>query len=87
MTDVNVRRAPRKLIKVYPEGKHGLGAEVAYYRTEDGWVMKREFGKSPHGNDLGGHWVLRDEKGTFIDCDQYRNALISLYNFRVDGVL
>lgn len=34
----------------------------------------------PHwGLRHGGIWVVRDEEGTWIDCDQYRNDLLCKY--------
>jgi len=55
----------RKLIKVADQK----------YVSEDFWMMRREWGDTPNGNPLGGRWVLRDEKGNWIDFDQYSNDL------------
>lgn len=45
------------------------------YTSEDYWSMRREWGQTPNGNDLEGRWVLRDEKGLWIDFDANRNDL------------
>lgn len=45
---------------------------VQKYVSKDLWVMKREQGKTPNGNELGNRWVLRNDKGEWIDFDQYR---------------
>lgn len=45
------------------------------YKSQDGFVLQREHGKTPYGNECNGRWVLRDAEGTFIDYDQYRNDL------------
>ncbi len=42
------------------------------YESEEGWVMQREYGKSPNGNDYNGVWVLRDDKGNYLDHNRYR---------------
>lgn len=45
------------------------------YESADGWVLQREYGKTPNGNDYNGAWVLRDEKGNYLGHDQYRYDL------------
>lgn len=41
----------------------------------DGFSMRREKGKSPNGIPFNNKWVLRDNKGKYIDHEQYRNDL------------
>jgi hypothetical protein len=50
------------------------------YLSEDGWVIRREEGLTPNGNQLNGRWVLRDSKGKFVDFDQHRNDLIERHD-------
>ncbi len=45
------------------------------YRTPGGQVVQREAAE-------GGAWVLRDEKGRYIDQDQFRFSLFERNNFR-----
>ena len=45
------------------------------YATEDGWMMRREHGETPNGNPIAGRWVLRDQRGEWVDFDQYRSDL------------
>jgi len=45
------------------------------YYQGDSHIMKREFGKTPNGNEFDGKWVLRDMEGNFIGHDRYRNDL------------
>jgi len=45
------------------------------YATEDGWLMRREHGETPNGNPIAGRWVLRNERGEWVDVDQYRSDL------------
>jgi hypothetical protein len=47
-----------------------------------GYVLNREYGKTPNGNDLNGKWVLRLD-GKFIDFDKYRNDLIERHNIKL----
>lgn len=54
------------------------------YRSDDGWTMCREQGKTPNGNDLRGDWVLRDDKGQWVDFDRYRSDLAARYGFEID---
>jgi hypothetical protein len=51
------------------------GTEPKRYESEDGYVMQREQGKTPNGNEIGGRWVLRDPLGNMVEIDQYRNDL------------
>lgn len=48
-----------------------------------GYTLKREYGKTPNGNDLNGRWVLRNPHGVFIDFDQYRNDLIERHKLAI----
>jgi hypothetical protein len=59
-------RGQKKLGKA---GNEAGSAEVP------GYTLKREYGKTPNGNDLNGKWVLRIG-GVFVDFDQYRSDLI-----------
>lgn len=45
------------------------------YRSDKGHTVKREYGKTPEGNALGGRWVYRNTKGVMKDFDQYREDL------------
>ena len=45
------------------------------YLSDKGHTVKREYGKTPNGNDLGGWWVYRNTKGDFKDFSQYRADL------------
>lgn len=49
------------------------------YRSEDGYTLAREYGKTPNGNSMGGRWVFRDPTGKFIDFDKYRHDLEEAY--------
>lgn len=42
------------------------------YESADGWVMQREEGKTPNGNEYNGAWVLRDQDGNYVGHDKYR---------------
>ena len=53
------------------------------YESLCGRVMKREHGKTPNGNDLGGFWVLRDPAGKMIDYDQFRLDLAERNNLSI----
>lgn len=53
------------------------------YHTEDGGVIKREYGDTPNGNKLNGAWVYRDKDGKMLDWDRYLNDLIDHYSFKV----
>ena len=57
------------------------------YASEDGWLIRREWGDTPNGNPLDGRWVLRNEKGEWVDFDAYLNDLadrneIDLYSLQ-----
>lgn len=39
-------------------------------------IMKREYGKSPAGNDYNGNWVARTIDGEYVDHDKYQNDLV-----------
>lgn len=45
------------------------------YRSEKGHTVKREYGKTPNGNDLQGRWVYRNTKGDMKDFSLYRHDL------------
>lgn len=46
------------------------------YRSADGCVLAREENSlTPHGNPMGGRWVLRSSDGALVDFDRYRNDL------------
>jgi len=49
--------------------------EPEVYQSDSGLTARREQGLTPNGNPVGGRWVLRDERGTWIDVDQYRHDL------------
>ena len=49
--------------------------EPEVYKSDNGFVMRRERGLTPNGNEIGGHWVLRDKDGNWVDYHQYRNDL------------
>jgi hypothetical protein len=53
------------------------------YASDDGYVMQREYGKTPNGNNLDGRWVFSDPSGQLIDFDQYRNDLAERNNFQL----
>lgn len=53
------------------------------YKSADGWKMKREYGKSPNGNDFNGHWVLRNPAGEFVDFDKYRSDLMERHDLDI----
>jgi hypothetical protein len=57
------------------------------FLSEDGYVMSREFGKTPSGNELRGRWVLRNADGAWVDFDQYRSDLAQRngFCFPLDG--
>lgn len=50
------------------------------YVSLHGETLKREYGKTPNGNDLNGQWVYRGNKGNFIDFNQYRHDISEKYN-------
>ena len=45
------------------------------YKSDTGHTVKREYGKTPNGNNLSGRWVFRNTKGEMKDFDQYRSDL------------
>lgn len=47
-----------------------------HFFHDDGRTVRREYGKTPNGNDLNGRWVYRNSDGLLIDFDQYWNDLI-----------
>lgn len=51
------------------------------YESTDGFVMSREYGETPNGNQLNGKWVLRSPKGEFLDFDTYRHDLAERLEF------
>lgn len=53
------------------------------YCSKDFWTLCREFGRTPNGNEIGGHWVLRNEKGEWIDFDKYRHDLAERNNIEL----
>ena len=52
---------------------------------ESGLSMKREWGLTPNGNEMGGRWVLRDKDGKIIDFDSYRNDIAERNNISLQG--
>lgn len=49
----------------------------------NGTQIAREYNtRTPNGNSVSGHWVLRDVNGIFIDFDQYRHDLMERNGFR-----
>lgn len=53
------------------------------YVFKNGYTMKREYDKTPKGNKLEGHWVLRNGRGDFIDFDKYRHDLSNRNNLKI----
>jgi hypothetical protein len=51
------------------------------YEDDGGFTMRREQGKTPNGNEIGGRWVLRDPQGSWVDVDQYRFDLMERNGF------
>lgn len=51
------------------------------FSNEEGVTIKREYGKTPNGNELGGSWVYR-VKGEFVDYDQYFIDLCNRYGLK-----
>jgi hypothetical protein len=45
------------------------------YRSEDGYVVRREQGTTPNGNPIANRWVLRSPDGEWLDFDQFRSDL------------
>lgn len=50
------------------------------YRSDIGLLLKREYGKTPNGNEVNGRWVLRSSDGEWIDMDKYSNDLADRNN-------
>lgn len=53
------------------------------YEADNGFVLAREYGKTPNGNPMGGRWVLRDDKRNMVDFDQYSNDIAERHNLRL----
>lgn len=49
----------------------------------EGYTLLREYGTTPNGNDMRGHWVLRDSCGAMLDFDQYRNDLAERFGLKL----
>ncbi len=64
----------RRMIEVQP----------GRYESHDGYMMQREYGMTPNGNQLNGRWVLRDSAGKMLDFDRYQNDLAEHYNLRLE---
>jgi hypothetical protein len=60
-------------------------AATKAYLSETGIKLSREYGLTPNGNPLGGHWVLRDKDDTMVAFDQYRNDLAERYKLKLVG--
>ena len=50
------------------------------FNSDSGLILKREYGKTPNGNNVGGRWVLRSSDGNWIDMDMYSNDLADRNN-------
>lgn len=63
---------PRTMTPINPlkGGPASLSGER--YESEDGWIMEREYGPTPNGNEFNGSWVLRDDKGEYVGHGRYR---------------
>jgi hypothetical protein len=55
------------------------------YLSGTGMKLSREYGLTPNGNPLGGHWVLRDTDGNMVAFDQYRNDLAERHKLKLVG--
>lgn len=53
------------------------------YESLDGWVMAREEGLTPNGNQFNGAWVLRDPAGEYVGHDKYRFDMEGRYDLRI----
>jgi len=53
------------------------------YKSKCGYVMEREHGRTPNGNQMGGRWVLRNPQGEMIGFDQYRHDLAEIHNLEL----
>lgn len=49
--------------------------------SDEGYRMQREYGLTPNGNRIGGHWVLRDPNNAWIDVNQYSHDLLARHGF------
>lgn len=58
-------------------------ADSKAYQSVTGVKLSREYGLTPNGNPLGGHWVLRDKDGTMVAFDQYRNDLAERHKLKL----
>jgi hypothetical protein len=53
------------------------------YRSEDGTMtLKRENGKTPSGNNINHHWVLRED-GVYLTKGQYRIDIAERFDLRL----
>lgn len=57
--------------KIVMTGVYDQDDIIVYSNAIHGFVIRREYGKTPNGNDLNGNWVLR-KNGEFVDFDRYR---------------
>ena len=53
--------------------------DIIKYTLKNGDTVIREYGLTPNGNPIGGHWVRRDAHGKWLDYNQYRHDLMSSY--------
>lgn len=61
---------------------HPFGVDK--YSTEDGWLLTYEHGKSPNGAPLVGVWILRNQRGEWVDFDMDLNYLAARNNLRFE---
>ncbi len=61
-----------------------IGNDIGKY-TGERYVLARETGKTPNGNELNGRWVLRTVAGEWVDFDQYRHDLAARYDLELVG--
>jgi hypothetical protein len=53
------------------------------YVSATGHTMKREYGtKTPNGNKMDGHWVVRDKNKRFVDFHTHSNDLIDKHGLK-----
>ena len=57
-------------------------AETYGYTCQGGGQVRREFSKTPAGNDMGGRWAYRSATGDLVDFDQYRTDLFERNKLR-----
>lgn len=55
------------------------------YLSDDGCVLRREYGLTPNGNPMNGCWVLRDKHGEMVGFNRYRNDLAEHYRLKLDA--